>query len=132
MAFNRQQFFNNAVRGIIQQGGPAVTLGGECRYRTNTGAKCVVGHNIPDKKYSPKMEGSVPDLNGYYNQHAIDVAKACGIKTEEDVSFARCMQRLHDDLAKVSPFLPTFVIQARAFAKRYDLDASVCDEYKPS
>ena len=52
-----QELFNQAVRVIINQGGPSINRERkQCMYRNSNGRKCVAGHFIPDEKYSPDME----------------------------------------------------------------------------
>lgn len=128
---DRQQFFTTGVLGIIAQGGPAWT-GEYCRYRGPNNTKCAVGHSIPDKLYTPDMEHRVPSFKPSGFVEDATIAKAIGCETEEDATFARDFQKVHDLLAwssrcnKNQNFISAFIKDAREFAWRHGLVMPPC------
>ena len=66
---------------------------GTCNYRTCDGKKCIVGQDIPDKKYIEQMDkltNSAIDCNDY-------VLKALPKKTKDlGIEFLKIAQQLHD------------------------------------
>lgn len=83
----RQKIFDRGVAGIRKQGRRSVSLN-TCMYRSEGGAKCFVGHLIPDEKYSSWMEYKGV---GFVKS----VRDAAGIE-ESDTLFARDCQMAHD------------------------------------
>lgn len=100
--FDRQEFFNKGVLGILKQGKRAATVAGSCLYRAEDGSKCFVGHNIPDDKYDPMFEGVRPDIRqrGFLvTERAIKIGEVLGLETVEDVDFVKyCQKALHDEI----------------------------------
>lgn len=96
--FDRQEFFNKGVLGIINQGGFA-TNGLSCKYRAENGNKCFLGHNIPDEQYEKAFEGRIPYLHGF-NEYENRLAEIIGIETKQDLNLVReCQKHLHDNLS---------------------------------
>lgn len=104
MMFDRQEFFNKGVLGILDQGALFRRRNRPrdywCRYRGPNGTKCFAGHSIPDDKYDPTFEGYSPTFASPLlgvNERARDLAIAIGCETDEDCAFVRqCQIHLHD------------------------------------
>jgi hypothetical protein len=94
MTINRQEIFDNAVRGVMTQGDLAIAEGTyTCAYRGENNTRCAIGWNISDDVYSEDMEGNVPNL--IYEAPNI-VARAVHARTKGDIAFLRNLQRCHD------------------------------------
>jgi hypothetical protein len=71
-----QQVFNRMVKPVLTQACPS-TIEKRCLYRGLNGAKCAVGHLIPDRVYNQGMEQMtvanilevVPELDHKYREH---------------------------------------------------------------
>jgi hypothetical protein len=89
-----QELFNKVVCAVRNQGRPSKSLGGFCRYRGESGAKCAVGFLIPDDKYDPEMERYL----------AIELQKKFPDAVEYTAEQARLVRALQDahDRASVS------------------------------
>lgn len=113
----RQELFNNAYLGMIEQGAYAFDEErGECCYRAPTGEKCAIGLSIPDDLYDTEMDSwTEPE-----NQRAFDAA---GIPRSASW-FAAQLQSIHDILAvEVGSFDKTEWIAAMTkFAHNNDLE----------
>lgn len=57
----RQNLFNDAFLGMKSQGFRKCGDDFGCNYRGLDGLKCVIGHCIPDDKYSVNLENSTPE-----------------------------------------------------------------------
>jgi hypothetical protein len=124
---DRQQIFNKAIKGILDQGGPSVTLNmstgklTSCRYRGPDGTKCAIGHLIDDEEYDPSMEGySVTGEQFFKWQNKIEKM------AELEPSFLADLQAIHDNavtstLWKQEKFIAQFKLNARKFASSYNL-----------
>jgi hypothetical protein len=53
---NFQEIYDNALNGVLAQGRPSVNENGKCLYRGLGGAKCGIGHSIPDDRYTTTIE----------------------------------------------------------------------------
>lgn len=53
-----QIIFDRTCEHMKSQKVQAITPNGRCRYRTEDGLKCNVGHLIPDEDYDPKMDAN--------------------------------------------------------------------------
>lgn len=94
MTFSKQKAFETAALGLIAQGVPSVDDQNNCMYRGPNGTKCGVGFLIPDSKYSPSFERSIPMVFEYGPN---EVAQAAGVEERSDVYFLADLQkRLHD------------------------------------
>ena len=122
MNFDRQKLFTTAVLGIRKQGGPAFNpQTGACRYRTETGRACAIGHSIPDDEYDAELEGN--------NPYCREVRQALGFKMPPDndnLRFLSLMQRrIHDEIVDTvkddAAFMLLFEEAVRCFAAEYDL-----------
>jgi len=113
---DRQQIFDTGLNGLIKQGHRAMTGAPKyCVYRTPTGAKCFLGHSIPDNEYDPEFEREIPHL--YSPLKAI-----FGAEDQADIDFLREAQsRLHDSLPDVD-FTQHLLTRAKTFAKQYNLE----------
>lgn len=112
----RQERFDIACKGVIEQGGPAVTPDGvTCAYRADSGRKCWFGHLLTDAEY--ERLGGWMIVEG---KAAADLIKS--------QFYADC-QRAHDILAgaDLEMWRENFIRECREIAKQYNLDASVLD-----
>jgi hypothetical protein len=110
-----QAVFNKVAKHLLKQKERSVgSLNGRdrCLYRGPNGLKCAVGCLIPNKMYSPDMEGKILGR---------DVLAACGLPGSM-VPLLISLQIMHDHcLPKEWPD------RLRGIAKDYNLDASVLD-----
>lgn len=120
-----QEIFDTVVRALREQGMPSMDEN-ECRYRTegdngNT-LKCAVGHLIPDDVYSRGLEGYT--VNSEEFQPTLD-----RLGLTEHMALLRDLQYAHDDAALFwkTPFIDTFLANAREVAARFGLDPSATD-----
>lgn len=94
----KQAFFDRAVEAMaIQQATAHTGLLNSCRYRSDSGARCVVGWMIPDETYDPSLEGKAASQS--------PVLKALGLPlsfgTSREGDFMQAVQRLlHDSLVE--------------------------------
>lgn len=113
---DRQNAFDTAVRGVIEQGGFAREnrLG---RYRTETGLKCAVGHLLPDDAGDAVMNhmGAVGSLVSSHRE----IYATLGISSNEDLLFLTDLQRAHDN---AFDDLTYFRAAAEVVARRYNLN----------
>lgn len=125
--FNRQEIFDNAVRGVVEQGKPSMRDGGYgndiCAYRSDDGSsRCALGWSIPDEKYSGElMEGSTPGIS--YSEGPNLVACSVEATTQEDIQFLTDIQQCHDNFhcAKPELFVPMFIAGMTHVAAKYGL-----------
>lgn len=84
-----------------------------CAYRGKGGCKCAAGCLIPDREYSPAMEGGavvlakypahktlMADTIGRWNHASnlvYDALESIGINTAEKLKLVRALQVVHDD-----------------------------------
>ena len=112
-----QRLFDNAAKGLIAQGQPAINHNSKlCAYRTATGLKCAIGHSISDDQYYPDME----------EQPLYTILPKIGFPNDETLAFALELQKAHDHTAS-DHFDPTDWLQAWRvamikLASRYNLD----------
>lgn len=118
--FDKQKAFTTALEGVRQQRKPSMdTAAGSCMYRSYDGAKCGVGHLIPDDQYRQLMEfGSI-------RQRKDLIFPVIGA-TEDDLDFLVSLQRAHDSAAvthnNLKPFLTRFNDKMKIVADLYDLE----------
>lgn len=111
-----QQAFETAVRGVITQGKPAMSMiNGHplCRYRGDNGTKCAVGMLIPDEAYVPSMEGiTVTALTARFEALR---------PLQPFANTLRAVQIAHDESAQMSPdadFVAEFKAKLREFIQQ--------------
>lgn len=118
---NRQWFFDTSAKYLLAQNEKAIDGNYSCRYRTDDGKKCALGAVLPDELYCPAYEGEAPGLTpgvSAFKNRAL--AGALGLETENDVSFARALQRVHDEnapsvwLTRLHEFTNTYGLNAEA------------------
>ena len=51
-----QKAFNVAYRGLMSQGCRSMNDNGACKYRGPNGARCAIGHMLPNRLYNVSME----------------------------------------------------------------------------
>ena len=134
---NRQEIFDKAYLAILQQGRPSIGNMQEdgnmqCLYRGRRGAKCAIGHLIPDDLYQPDIENRSPYV--LLQPQEIDDAKQAVFRLilnkifpdagKLDVEFLHALQEAHDKAAPaflLNDFLPTFKARAEEVALAYGL-----------
>lgn len=118
----QQLMFNAAVLGVIGQGGKSINTNGlSCAYRGEKGAKCAVGHLIPDEKYEPIWDSySNPTLIGETSAKA-DRLRASIDADWDDIDILSAIQRAHD-AADQTNFVPAFTAAATQVANLYGLE----------
>jgi hypothetical protein len=127
-----QEIFDKAVSGIITQGGPSTTserceIGGlvECRYRSETGRKCVIGQLIADEFYRKEMEGRNASSS------LVIGAITRSIGGVPQLVFMSALQGIHDALTLSTStdeeFLVSFKEKAYDFAKEWKLSPNVLE-----
>lgn len=137
-----QEVFNKAVMGVIEQGGPAIkmnTVGSKsCAYRGNDGAKCAVGHILPDRlAIAADFFGLMPsDVVGMMSNNSSDRSAKFIKKFETEIldigdinvwKLLTKLQAAHDeafsDMEDASgDFLRDFKANCHDIAKEYDLE----------
>ena len=86
-----QQVFDNGMRRLAEQGGPAFdSLRTKCEYRGHGGRACVIGASIPDARYQRWFEGHM----------ASSLATLSDILPIGGSSFLNQFQVMHDDLSQ--------------------------------
>jgi hypothetical protein len=124
---DRQQIFTNAVNGIRRQGTYAGSIDRACMYRGPNGTACAIGHNIPDDRYRPGIEGSLAT--------SPTVHDAMGLTDipDDDIAFLQELQAcLHDNIVSWSinrkasdaatRFMAKFEEEVISFAADHDLE----------
>ena len=113
-----QELFDNALHGVLKQGGQSFDKKKGCVYRDPSGRRCGIGHSIPDAEYSSNFEG-VPVINMW---------ALCS--SEQPVTryisrhlrvLAQSLQRAHDRHAAENNFLYNCGVNMKGLAVRYDL-----------
>lgn len=132
MSKELQKLFDRAVGGVLEQGTSSIKFsqyGGHiCMYRGDNGAKCAIGHLIPDSKYDEKMENNCIEKLIERNWFPYKY----GVKYINQLAE---LQQLHDfnakryDTEKLAfvkkadkQFISDFKIAAKKFAKAYNLE----------
>lgn len=128
-----QEAFDQSTRGIIAQGGPAMT-GPHRSYRApqpdGTVRKCAAGQLLPDEAYDPAMEGKRAHL--FLNK----LSPIWGLDLQRDKEiFLDSLQSAHDEAAKfggkpveLSDFWSAWKTALARVAKEYNLNPAVITE----
>lgn len=104
----KQQVFDHVVHSLLEQGQPARTAHGFCKYHTAEGLSCAVGTLIDDDQYKPTMEGQgVVDLAARFPSLGIrpdHVTLLCDLQGAHDdwSMFPHDIQRFRDLLLQVA------------------------------
>lgn len=109
-----QEAFDTAVLGTIRQGRGSYSFG-SCRYRGPDGARCAIGHLIPDRLYDPEMEytsaggalANWPDLAEHFKDVPGELLDS--------------LQGAHDGACHADDFVSDFIRQTREIADEYHL-----------
>lgn len=114
-----QDEFDRALQGVIKQGIPSFD-GEACQYLTpETGAKCGVGHLLPDDETRIAWDFRVGALTDY--GHGVDQELA-KVGLTEPVEFYIDLQRAHDKAQeKGGDFLADFRFNMAGVAKKWGL-----------
>ena len=113
-----QELFDNALHGVLKQGGQSFDKKKGCVYRDPSGRRCGIGHSIPDAEYSSNFEGvpvitmralcsSEQPVTRYISTNLLDLAQS--------------LQHAHDRHAAGDSFLYNFEVSMKGVADRYDL-----------
>jgi hypothetical protein len=119
---SKQATFNKVYRFLVAQGRPSVNKATEkCLYRhqlrNGKVLKCAVGCLIPDRLYTPRMEGKTwGQINNMFPQVVAKLSLPSHFYIE--------LQQVHDDWATHNS-LRTFKDKMRSLALRNDLDPSI-------
>jgi len=150
----KQEMFDKAARGILDQGGPSATDNGTCKYRCANGRKCAAGHIIPDALFTPEMEGTTcaplttdekAPTQRYYETTSAFAERLRFIyhhtlvvgaleQLGADIDFARALQLAHDNVlsdrfggVSDDTFMSSWKENMRVLASQHGLDASVLE-----
>ena len=113
-----QELFDNALHGVLKQGGQSFDKEEGCVYRDPSGRRCGIGHSIPDAEYRSNFEGesvitlralcsSEQPVTRYISTNLLDLAQS--------------LQGAHDRHAAGDSFLYNFEVSMKGVADRYDL-----------
>jgi hypothetical protein len=121
MTHTKQSVFDTVARGILAQGGPALSENDlpSCVYRGAKGIKCGIGMLIPDSEYTDNMEGQ-------------DVINALGfsfaltnLAENVSINFLEQLQVAHDDAGSSTiGWLDNWKEPMRNIAVSHDLDTA--------
>ena len=118
-----QELFDNALHGVLKQGGQSFDKEEGCVYRGPSGRRCGIGHSIPDAEYSSNFEGepvitlralcsSEKPVTRYISTNLLDLAQS--LQHAHD-------RHAHDRHAAGDRFLYYFEISMEEVADSYDL-----------
>lgn len=118
---DNQEIFDSVARHLLTQRSKSVLIGGGCAYRGVAGQKCAIGALIPDKVYTPEIEGMGVG-------EALNRFPECfpGIDQEDSkpLSLLMRLQRLHDNELPSS-----WRAALRATAEFFSLSPAVLKEF---
>ena len=113
-----QELFDNALHGVLKQGGQSFDKKKGCVYRDPSGRRCGIGHSIPDAEYSSNFE----------NKSVITLWTLCSSEkpvtryiSRNLLTLAQSLQRAHDRHAAGDSFLYNFEVSMKGVADRYGL-----------
>jgi hypothetical protein len=108
-----QPLFDKVVLAMRRQGYVRSTSAAEaCTYRGEDGLRCFVGHLIPDRSYTPDMEGSTVNM-------LHESGRVFSRLTYEALEFLEHLQSIHDDEPP-----ERWEVALAELAEDYDLDYS--------
>lgn len=122
-----QQIFDKALFAIRAQGGPSMreTEPELCAYRGANGAKCAIGHFIPDSAYDPAFDvvgGGVRSAIRNLPQFGMALTgEGVDVSDPEVVEFLEQIQMAHDNATDAGDFMAVFNQSMRLLAKRAGL-----------
>ncbi len=124
---NKQEIFDKAARGVLEQGGPSIDEDG-CMYRAPNGRKCAAGHLIADEHYNPRCENGVVDPQEYGTGYAARCVRkaliASGVPPELHL-FVRSLQKAHDEVSTNASFMSDWTSRMRDIAAAHGLNTEV-------
>lgn len=108
-----------AISNTVLQGAPSVSENSEaCLYRGPCGLKCVVGHMIPDDKYSKNMDKT--SISGGLSSTAIGdnflIKQALELSNEE-VTILEVLQECHDRFTSQVSYVQQFTSNFKSSIK---------------
>jgi hypothetical protein len=103
---SKQELFEKAINGLLQQGTVSYIQGTGCMYRGLNGTKCAVGHLIPDELYDPEIEtltfntyAASSDSMQSGKDKMFSIIKQMGLNKKTIDFLSDLQQSLHDDYA---------------------------------
>jgi len=133
----RQDVFETGVKGLFQQGKPAITEGGECQYRSEKGLKCAMGFIIPDHMYNEDMESrNIAILLSENEEIQSLFEEGFGVVGQDGLRcfLSEMQSKLHDryfvEKRYHNDFKDWLIKSAEIFASKYDLDFEFSKELK--
>ncbi|MGA0610057.1 hypothetical protein [Caldimonas sp. KR1-144] len=111
---DNQKAFDNALFGVRAQGRLSKSSAGRCAYREASGAKCGVGHSMPDELY---------DL-GFDDGDGVNIKSVLGMDPAIAAHFAGCDTDVLDDIQIAhdsASDLTDFESRMQALADRHNL-----------
>lgn len=94
-----------AVLAVLKQARSSLAPNGACVYRAEDGAKCAVGHLIPDSKYDPDMDSKY-GVNVHTLFARFPKALPVPLRTATNVDYLRVLQSWHDGMRRVEKKAP--------------------------
>lgn len=118
-----QEFFDQAVGGVIRQGRRSVAENGKCLYRGPNGLKCAVGHCISDDEYDPLWDQD-NGMGVWY------ISREVRYWSDDQVQLAGLLQEAHDDLSDGPYFVKHFHAECKGLAQQFGLVCKSIEEYQ--
>jgi len=126
-----QEILNKAYKGVMDQGGPSLSGNGlGCKYRSESGRACGVGHLVKDEDYSEEFDSSRfgTSIRALVRDDVITGALlANGIDARAHIELLEQIQIAHDNAARLSwtdkEFLGDFTARMEQVAQAFGLEA---------
>jgi hypothetical protein len=120
----KQYFFDIAIPALLKQNFKSAKqfegAAESCRYRSEAGLKCAIGHLISDEHYSPNLEGWAADNPVILEALAKSHPQIPPSVLEAENEFLTDLQSVHD-CSEVYEWRD----KAHSFAKEYNLSTEV-------
>ena len=89
-ADNLEAAFQTVYRGLANQRRLSFDSHGDCAYRGEGDARCSIGHLMPEKSYSTKLEGMVPNAICFWDELEVS------LPSRSVIEFLDKIQDCHD------------------------------------
>jgi hypothetical protein len=110
------ELVRKGIKGILDQGKPAKTEIGKCKYLTDTGLKCIVGHMMPDDKTRRSADNThMTGIGFLYQDKTIPWVKQFD---SNQFHVLAGLQNIHDYQPK-DTLLPDFEQEANSILDNY-------------